>query len=107
MERIAAGSQHFFIIVGFKKNGIALPEMINNLFAGFTNICKYAYTNAVIILHNKTMRIAGIMFFSKRFYGKPTNPYSFVGREIIHAVCRNGKPAALQRSGGYINRDII
>ena len=70
--RIPAVFQHLLIIIRFQESRMALAELIDHVFAGNAEICKYD-NGYRISSHDKTMRIAGIMKFRERRYGKITN----------------------------------
>src|SRR6185312_14828614 len=59
--------QHFFIIIGFQKSRMALTEIMNQLIAGLANVGKNAH-GCLQTAHDKTMGVAGVMFFGERRY---------------------------------------
>src|SRR4029077_11572363 len=79
--RIAALVQHFFIIIRFQESSMALFEIMYQLIAGLSYICKYTDIG-LSCTDYKTMGIAGIMFFLKSGDTQPADYHWLLGSKM-------------------------
>ena len=103
---IRAFLQHLLIIIGFEKNGMALPEIVDHLFTGNSDICENTHCYR-IARNNKTMWVAGIVLFRKSNNRKCANTNRFMRLEGSNQLFIKLQPRILMCCSGDINRQPV
>ncbi len=86
--------EHYLVIVGLEKGGMALGKVLLHLLAGLAYVCEHPYTYATSIYH-KTMRVYGVVVLSEARNTEPTYGHRLQGCEVANKISGRLGAAAL------------
>ena len=104
--RVTALFEHLLVIIGLQESCMAVPEMVDQLFADFAQVCKNADPDGRGG-DDKTVWVRSVVCFGKGGDRQCPGRYRLMTAERLHQLRVQRQPGVLLRGRGDINRQPV